>query len=77
MGNTIVMGINMNKNMRTSSLAEKLKAIGLKDAVFLTNLFASPPATLNHNHNQEVIERFFTSIDVEVVHAGFLFFDSD
>ena len=74
----IVIGIDINKDVRTSSLAKKNhRYIGLNNAVLSTYYFASPPATHNQNHICEVIEETFTSLNVEVIRAGFLSFDSN
>ena len=77
MGDTIVMGINMNEYVRVSSLAKQLKDIVLKDVVLSKHPFKSPPATHNWNHSCEVIEGMITSLNVEVICAGFSSFDSN
>ena len=45
MGDSGVLGIDMNKDVRTSRLTKGLQELGLYDAVLILHSPASPPAT--------------------------------
>lgn len=75
LGDTIVLGIYMNEDARTSSLAQKLKPLQLKDTVLSLHHFSSPPDTFNWNHKRKPIEAFWVGKNVEVTWAGNVPFD--
>lgn len=75
-GDNIVLGIDTNKDVRTSELARKLKQMGLRDGVFSTHSSESPLATFNRNENRTPIDAIFVSAAVEISRAGYAPFDS-
>ena len=48
-GDNVVLGIDMNKDVRTGKLAKQLKELGLIDLILSTHPSESPPATFNRN----------------------------
>ena len=70
MGDSIIFGINMNEDARTSPLALKIKALKLKDKLISLHPFLSSPDTFNQYKQIEVIEALFVRKNVEVPQAG-------
>ena len=77
MGDTIVLGINMNEDARNSPLALKIKSLKSKDVVLSLYPFAPPQATFNWNLKREYIEVFLVRKSDEVAQAGYISFDRD
>ena len=48
-GDSIVLGVDDNYDVRTSDLSQKLTELGLRDAILTLHAPASPPATYNRN----------------------------
>ena len=75
LGDSIVLGIDANDDVRTSSLTEKLSDIGLRDGILSTHPSMSPPATHNRNITRTPIDAIFVSSNVTITRAGFAPFD--
>ena len=75
-GDNIVLGIDMNEDVRTSELARKLKWIGLRGGVLSNHSNESPPATFNRNENRTPIDAIFVSAAVQISRSGYTPFDS-
>ena len=75
-GDNIVLGIDMNKNTQTGSLAQHLQQMQLRDAVLSTHPTASVPATFSGCKTRKPINAIWVSPQVEVETAGYMPFDS-
>ena len=76
-GDVIILGIDMNEDVRKGKLAVRLKNLGLKDLILGTHTKLSPPATYHRNKSRIPIDTFFGSSTVEVNRAGYLPFDAE
>ena len=74
-GDSIVLGVDGNYDVRTSALSQKLTELGLRDAILTLHAPASPPATYNRNTNRVPIDAIWVSPSVEVNRAGYCPFD--
>ena len=45
MGDSVVLGVDNNSDVRTSTLAKGLEDLGLRDVILSLHALASPPAT--------------------------------
>ena len=77
MGDSVVLGIDMNDDVRTSTLTKGLQDLGLSNAVLSLHSPASPPATQNSNQSRKPIDAIFVSCGVVVTRAGYCPFDGD
>ena len=75
-GDVIILGIDMNEDVRTGKLARRLKELDLKELILTTRPFASPPANFHRNTSRTPIDGIFGSETVEVFRAGYMPFDS-
>ena len=76
LGDMIVMGIDMNENVRTGKLVKRLQALGLRELILSTHSAASPPDTFVRNTLQTPIEGIWGTETVEVFRAGYLPFNA-
>ena len=76
LGDIIILGIDMNEDLRNGKLALRLKTLGLKNLILGTHPNISPPATFHHNKTRTPINTFFGSSTVEVNRAGYLPFEA-
>lgn len=76
LSNAITIGIDMNEDVRTGKLAQRLKAVRLKELILSTRSEASPSATFVRNNLRIPIDRLFRRKTVEVFQAGFLPFEA-
>ena len=75
LGDNVILGIDMNEDIRTGKLARRLKELGLREIILSTHPDASPPATFSGNNSRTPIDGFFGSEGVEVLRAGYTPFD--
>ena len=75
-GDAIIIGIDMNEDVRTIRLARRLKELGLWELTLITHANASPPTTFIRNTNRTPIDGLFGTETVEVFRAGYTPFDS-
>ena len=75
LGDSIVLGIDANDDVRHSRLTNQLSEIGLRDGILSTHPSMSPPATHNRNLNRTPIDAIFVSSNVIVTRAGYAPFD--
>ena len=76
-GDIIILGIDMNEDVRTGKLALRLKELGLKDLILGTHPNSSLPATFHWNNTRTPIDTFYGTSTVEVFRAGYLLFDAE
>ena len=77
MGNSVVLGIYMNEDIRTSRLTKGLQELGLYYAVLTLHIPASPPATQNGNQCRKPIDAVFVLQGVVITRAGYCAFNGD
>ena len=66
-GDNIVLGIDMNKDVRTGTLALQLLSLGLSDLVLSTHPSQSPPATFNRNETRTPVDAIWGSRAIDVL----------
>ena len=76
LGDTIIIGIDMNEDVQTGKLAKKLQALGIRELILLTHSAASPSATFIRNTLRTPIEGLWGTETVEVFRARYLPFNS-
>ena len=70
-GDNVVLGIDMNEDVRTGKLAKQLKELGLIDLILSTHPLESPPATFNRNTTRTPIDVIWGNSSLEVLRAGY------
>ena len=76
-GDIIIMGIDINEDVRNGKLSVRLKNLGLKNLILGNHPNSSPPATFHQNNTRTPIDTFYGSSTVEVSKAGYLPFDAE
>ena len=76
-GDMIILGNDMNEDVRTGKVALRLKESGLKDLILGTHPNSSPPATFHQKYTCTLIDTFYGTSTVEVFRAGYLLFDAE
>ena len=74
-GDAVLLGVDNNADVRTSSLAIGLLDLGFRDAVLSAHSPASPPATHNRNQSRTPIDAIWISPTIEVSRTGYCPFD--
>ena len=77
MGDNIVLGIDMNEDARTGSLALQLKALNLRDAILQRHGSDSAPATFEANQSRTPIDAIWVSAQVTTYRSGYMPFGAD
>ena len=70
-GENIVLGIDMNEDVRTGTLAQQLLSLGLRDLVLSTHSSQSPPATFNSNKTRTPGDAIWGSRAIDILRAGY------
>jgi hypothetical protein len=71
-GDHIIIGIDINEDVRSRPIRQWAKELNLLNAIFIRHSHLSPPATCHRNDNRVPINGLFTSIGINLVAAGFL-----
>ena len=66
-GDNVILGIDMNEDVRNSRLAKRLKELGLKDLILSIYPSESTPATFKRNNSR--------TSSLEVISTGYGSFD--
>ena len=74
-GDNVVLGTDMNEDVRTGKLAKGLKQLGLIDLILSTHSTSSPPATFNRNTTRTPVDAIWGNASLEVISAGYGPFD--
>ena len=75
-GDSIVLGIDMNEDVGTGKLARQFKNMDLKNAVFSLHSESILPATYSKSIARKPIDAIWVSSNLEVERAGYLPFKS-
>jgi hypothetical protein len=70
-GDQLIIGIDANKDVRTSATAEFFQTLGLGDAILDKHSQSSPPATHNRNNQWQPIDGLFVTRGLQAVAAGY------
>ena len=76
MGDQIVLGMDANCSVEQSTFVERMREVGLVEAISRQHLPLSPPETYNRNTEQKTIDGIFVTSGVDVTSAGFMAFDA-
>ena len=76
LGDNVIIGIDMNDDVRTGHLAKRLNVIGLQDGILKLHPNSSPPSTFDGNDSRTPIDAIFVSAAVEIRRGGYMPFDS-
>ena len=74
-GDNVILGIDMNEDVRTGKLAKRLKELGLIDLILSTHPTLSPPATFNRNTTRTPVDAIWGNTSLEIISAGYGPFD--
>ena len=74
-GDNVILGIDMNEDVRTGILAKWLKKLGLIDLILSTNPSEPPPATFNRNYTRTPVDAIWATSSLEVISARYGPFD--
>ena len=72
MGDNVILGIDMNVNVRTSNLSYSLCQSGMKEAILSLHLNHSPPATQHRNNLRVPKDAIWISEGVQVNRVGYV-----
>jgi hypothetical protein len=75
MGDNIIIGIDMNEDVRTCILSKVFKENDLQDVILTSHPSQSPPATFNQNQSRIPIDSIWVSPDLDINRARFMPFD--
>ena len=70
LGDILVLGIDMNEDVRTGQLAYKLKEKGLMDAVLSQHQDLSPQATYQWNQSCTPVDAIWCTRGIEIERVG-------
>ena len=77
MGDNVILGIDMNDDVRTSPLSYSLRQSGMKEAILSFHSSHSPPATQHRNNSRVPIDAIWISEGVQINRAGYAPFADD
>ena len=75
LGDSVILGLNHNEDVRTGILAGKLRELGLIDAILDMHASLSPPATFARNTSCTPIDYIWVSANVMALRSGYCPFD--
>jgi len=70
-GDSVILGMDHNEDVRTGLLGTRLKAMGLIDAILTKHSTQSPPVTFNRNTSRTPIDDIWVSANVDIIRAGY------
>ena len=70
-GDNVVLGIDMNEDLRTGKLAKRLKELGLIDLILSTHSISLPPATFNRNTTRTPVDAIWGNAPLKVISTGY------
>ena len=73
-GDSVILGIDHNDDVRTGELALKLRNLGLINSILSQHSASSPPATFNRNTTRTPINALWNSPNVSVPSGGYCAF---
>ena len=74
-GDNVILGIDMNEDVRTGKLGKGLKELGLIELILSTHPSLSNPATFNRNNSRTPVDAIWGNSSLEVISAGYGPFD--
>jgi hypothetical protein len=75
MGDSIVIGIDMNKDVRDCTLSTVFQENDLRNAILTSHPSKSPPATFSRNRSHTPIDTIWVTSNLNITRAGFMPFD--
>ena len=76
-GHKVVLGMDINDDVRKCECSKKLNNIGMKEIIINSHKERSPPSTHNRNRTRKPIDSIWASNGVEAVSCGFLPFHDE
>ena len=73
-GDSVILGLDHNEDVRTGSLGVKFKTMGMIDSILTLHSSLSPPATFNRNKSRTPIDAIWTSPNISVLRGGYCAF---
>ena len=77
LGDSVILGLDHNEDVRTGILAGKLQELGLTDAILDMHSSLSLPATFAQNTSHTPIDSIWVSADVMALRSGYCPFDDN
>ena len=75
MGDNLIIGIDMNADVRTCTLSKILQANQLQNAILTSHPSQSPPATYDKNTSRTPIDAIWVTPNIDITRAGFTPFE--
>ena len=75
MGDNLIIGIDMNADVRTCTLSIILQANQLRNAILTSHPLQSPPATYDKNTSRTPIDAIWVTPNIDITRAGFTPFE--
>ena len=75
LGDSVILGIDHNEDVRSGILAANLRELGLTDAILDMHSSLSPPATFARNISRTPIDSIWVSANVMTLRSGYCPFD--
>lgn len=76
-GDTIILGIDMNGDVRKGELAMQLRRLDMQDLILHQHKSMSRPSTYNRNQNRTPIDALWGSLLLDVKRSGYRPFDQE
>ena len=76
-GDNIILGIDMNGDVRKGELAMQLRRLDMQDLILHQHKSMSPPSTYNQNQNRTPIDALWGSLLLDVERLGYRPFDQE
>ena len=76
-GDSIIIGIDMNGDVRKGELAMQLRRLDMRDLILHQHESMSPPSTYNQNQNRTPIDALWGSMLLDVERLGYRPFNQE
>jgi hypothetical protein len=70
-GDHLVIGMDVNEDVRTGPISKALAELGLREAILDAHSEQSPPATHNRNQNRQPIDGIWISACIQIAFGGY------
>jgi hypothetical protein len=75
MGDNIIVGIDMNEDVRDCNLSKAFQENEFRNAILTSHPSESPPATFNQNRSRTLIDAIWVTPNLDITRAGLMPFD--
>jgi hypothetical protein len=73
-GGFLILGMDANEDVCHGDVAEMMSSLASHEAILHQHSSKSPPATYNHNYQQQPIDGLWVTDGLEILQGGFIEF---